>query len=374
MNLLNRFSVAINSKKQKRFKWDSRKCSELKELNLMNHEEIQKFIENEDKYSTYSKCFISNEYLTQITPYTSDNKTYNKCEFEIGLNVEIGNFIERNNFINCIFYLNNSNEIFNILELFHKDALNKIISNNTIIKYSYIEHLAKKHNYNLNKVSNKLLHGISINNIDLSKYILPSNPLFFKNLATNNISSVAFGEVDFRQYDMSDLIFNNIKFSKKTFLSEEMLCNVFKHCILPEIDFTLYNESTYKRFRFSRCIFDNNTIFPENENFFLNCTITECSLPPYNYSRYLINHNTFKGCYFTDDSTLPKTIFTTKYIYKINHIENIPQKHLADCVKFANINNPVLFLKQYVDSLSLPIYALLCKKYNITQIQNNSDI
>lgn len=369
--MFKRFNMDITSTKSIRFKWDSRKCTELKRLNSMHFEEVQTFIENEDKYSKYSKCFISNEYLTQVTQYISDNKTYNKCEFEIGLNFEIGNFIKRNTFNDCIFYLNNSNEIINILEIFYNDAFVKVKSNNLIINGSYIEHLAKKHNYNLNNVSNKLLCGISINNTDLSKCTLPSNPLFFQNLASNTIVSVSFGEVDFRKYDMSDLFFNNIKFSEQTFLSEEMLCNAFRHCILPAIDFTLYNESAYKRFRFSNCIFNNNTIFPKNENFFLDCDIIECILPSYDYSKYLINHNTFKYCTFTDDSTLPDAIFTTEYIYKINHMKHIPKKHLADCVKFAYIYNPTLFLEQYIDSLTLPIYALLCKKYNISEKRIN---
>lgn len=374
MSLFKKFNENLNSKKSIRFKWDSRKSIELKKLNSMHHEEVQKFIEGEDKYLKYSKCFISNEYLTQVTQYISDNKTYNKCEFEIGLNFEIGNFIKRNTFNDCIFYLNNSNEIINILEIFHNDALIKLKANNLIIYDSYIEHLAKKHNYNLNNVSNKLLYGISINNTDLSKYILPSNPLFFKSLATNTISNVSFGDVDFRKYDMSNLFFNNIKFSKNTFLSEEMLCNAFRHCILPAIDFTIYNKSAYSRFRFSRCTFNKNTIFPKNENFFLDCAITACQLPSYNYSKYLINHITFKDCTFTDDSTLPDAIFTTEYIYKVNHIYNIPKKHLADCVKFAYIYNPTLFLEKYIDSLTLPIYALLCKKYNITEKRANNNI
>ena len=367
MGLFQIFNENINSKNSTRLRWDSRQCSELKRLHLMTHAEIQNFIESEDKYSIYYKCFISNEYLIHIHQYSSHNKTYNKCEFEIDTNTEIGYFLSNNTFNNCVFYFNNSNSLVNILELFHKDVLSKISDNNIIIKNSYIEHLAQQYNYNLDKVSNKLLCGISINNIDLSKYTLPSNPLFFQHIATKDMFNVTFGEVDFRKYDMSNLVFNNITFSSNTFLSEEMLCNTFNNCILPSIDFTLYNESLYKRFRFFKCTFTDNTIFPNNEDFFINCTITECVLPTCNYSKYLINHNTFKNCYFTNDSTLPDAIFTSKYIYKINYIQHIPQKHLANCVKFAYIYNPILFLEQYIDLLNLPTYALLCKKYNIIQ-------
>ena len=96
-------------------------------------------------------------------------------------------FIWNKAFTNCVFYFNNSNSLFNILELFHKDVLSKISDNNIIIKNSYIEHLAQQYNYNLDKVSNKLLCGISINNTDLSKYTLPSNPLFFQHIATKDM-------------------------------------------------------------------------------------------------------------------------------------------------------------------------------------------
>lgn len=367
MKLLDNFNVKSVQIGPVCYKWDSRDCPDINNIESLSTETISSLIQKYNKYVKFSKCFITSKYLNQINQYLDSNKHYYKCEFEFFFNQSMLFFLKHNTFKQCTFYISNYKDFIAILQKTDNNILNSIKANNFIIKNSYIEYLSPKYNFDLGKIPNKLINGISINNSDLSKCTLPKDHLFFQKLDTNTLYNIIFGNVDFKFYDIHGISFSCIDFGESILSTDTTLNSTFIDCILPPIDFNLYDKNP--NFTFIGCTFNNNTIFPKNKNFFLDCSIYKCNLPNYDYSEYLVKESTFKHCKFDNEATLPKDVFNSKNIQIINHIDKLPIKHLEDCVKFAHIDNPNLFIDTYSEYLPLHLLALLHIKYNLNNIK-----
>lgn len=360
-------NITINSKNQSSTlnNWDSRNTCIRDDLDKTEVTIIQDLFHTFDCYTTYKNCFLNNIFLSEISIYLMNEKTFVNCEFEICNILQCSNLILDSEFKNCIFYISDydSNSIF----FETKPALKaKLYSNNNIVyKNSYIEYLAEKHKNNLNKAKKDNLRGICLNYSDLSKCKLPNDNKFFKDLADKNIHHLTLPDIDLNDYDLSNISLSHIKFSKNSILSVEAMKNGILNSNLPKIDFTKIDSSHYNLLRFYNCIFDEDTVFPKDLDFFKKCIIRNSTLPTYDYSNYNINKNTFYQCSFSDKSKIPEAFFTTEYIECIEKIENIPSNYLEKIIIFSQLKKPTDFYKKYTNKLSAKATFILSRKYNL---------
>lgn len=365
MSILNKINKKLHSKDKVLTNWDSRERCTFRYLDTELVTTVQSFIEQQDSYTTYSKCFLNHVFTTEIAICFQRNKNYIKCEFEILDLFKFSKLAKYSNFKDCIFYISNyenNSSIFNL----ENELFSVLYSNgNKVIEHSYIEDLALKYNNDLSKLAPSLSKGISINYSDLSHCKLPKDRYFFTNLADRDIHDVSFSEINFNEYETGICRFSSIKFSKYSVLSESVLAQGLSGCELPIIDFNLYNPERYSTWRFSDCIFVDGTVFPEYKNFFLECTIRSCFLPEFDFTNYEVNDKCFYNCHFTANSKLPKSIFTSQYIHILNNIKKIPNEHLDSYIKFGEIPSPKEFLSMYKDVLSHTSTFWVCKKYNL---------
>lgn len=345
--------------------WDSREICSISELNTTDVNIVQHFIEIHDDYKTYKNCFLNNVFLSEIAICFCKKKEFINCEFEITNLLHCSSFLIDCDFKDCTFYIADYDR--NSVSFNLKTTLkNKLYSNNNIVyKKSYIEYLADKYKLDLNKAPKKLLTGISLNYSDLSKCILPNDKNFFRNLSDSEVHNLNLPKINLNNYDTSKTRFSNIVFTDDSVLSVEAMKTGIFSSFLPKINFKDINKDYNNFLRFYNCTFSENTIFPEDKDFFTRCTIRNCIMPTFDYSKYKIYGDTFYRCTFTEESKLPEDFFTSKYIKNIENIEKVPSSYLDKIVIISEFEKPKDFYNKYSKLLSKESKFIFCKKYNL---------
>ena len=363
------FLDKIANNEEKLVKWDSRVLCRESILNSMFTGDVQEFISKQDSYSMYYNCFLNNMFNTEIATCFSKKKTFIKCEFEIVNFFQAASFFRFNEFKNCTFYIANQSENNTVYQLYPelKDTFEN--NCNTVIYEPYIIYLSKKYSNNLNKVPQQLLNGISLAYADLSNCILPKDENFFENLSSKTIKYCKFDNVDFRSYKLLNSIFTNCIFNSKCIISKEMMHLSLYKCTLPIINFNAYDIDNSMSLSFIGCSFQDGTIFPKDEDFFLRCSVQESTLPVYDYSDYRIvsskHSNIFSDCIFKEGSKLPKDLFKSENISILKKIKEVPSEYLDCYIRYNLVKDPYEFLELHHNKLSDTSFMILCKKYNL---------
>lgn len=364
------FLDKIIKNNEKLIKWDSRiSCTE-NILNSMFTEDIQEFIKKQDSYPVYYNCFLNDIFITKIGYCFQEKKSFIKCEFELVNLFETASFFEYNDFQNCTFYISNKQHLDNVFRLspFIRDIFNNHC--NKVIFKPYIAHLSNKYSKNLNKIPQHLLNGVSLSYADLSDCILPKDENFFKNLSSNSIACCKFANVDFTNYNLQNTTFKDCVFSSNCTISKDMMFSKLFNCTLPIINFNNYKLDYSPNISFIGCSFADGTIFPKDEDFFINCSVEFATLPVYDYSNFKVNmkknQNIFSNCTFKEGSKLPKDFFKSENISILKKLKEVPSEYLDCYIRYNLITDPYKFLELHHHKLSDISFIILCNKYNLT--------
>lgn len=355
---------------EKLTKWDSRIMCRENIFNELFIEDIQDFIDKQDKYTVYQNCFLNNIFNSKVASCFIRKKLFLKCKFEIENISHSILLLQENDFTGCTFYIANKSELSSAIQL-HPEIKEIFESNNNVvIEEPYIVYLSKKYSNNLNNVPSNLLTGISLNYADLTKCILPNDKDFFKNLSSNIITFAKFDNVNFKEYNMSLASFRECVFSSKCTISEEMMLIRLCNCTLPAINFNNYNLDKNRYLGFVNCSLQEGTVFPKDENFFLYFSVEGASLPAYDYSSYTVDlkkqPDIFSNCSFKEGSKLPNDLFKSENISVLKKLKEVPSEYLDCYIRYNLIKDPYEFLEEHHRKLSDDSFMILCKKYNLT--------
>ena len=343
--------------------WDARQKYNPQTYLESTPEMFQELLEYHEKVLTYKKCFITEQFVTDVLLYVETPKLFLKCTFEINNITNYYMLIKDNRFINCTFYLNRTKANLNLLYINSRIYDRVFEASNKLIENSFIHSLCKKYKNNLAKANPSEFYGIHIDNYDFSDTILPQNKDFFLRLGKNSINGVTFPKLDFTKYDLYNNKFLNVTFNPDCTLHKNMYMGNLNNCILPIIDFRTLPEKNYHLLNFQGCTFHNNTVFPSQKDFFTKATVSECLLPNLDYSEYLINKNSFNNCKFSSEATLPKDIFKPENIHILTSLSSIPHKHIFQYLMYSNIIPTDEELNTYKHILSPTQMAIIYKKF-----------
>ena len=297
---------------------DSQKDFTQKQLDNLTSEDVISEIKRIESSDGIYNSFLHNTYIKEILSYTSRQIMFVNCTFDLDVNTIYDyHCVERHKFINCKIYVRGHSDVVEYNPQSHIDSGAEWIFTNYIT--TLFKRDNKKQNYNM----------LSLDNLNLEDISLPNNPNLFLNLERRVISNSTFSNIDFSKYNTSNIKFKNCTFKENTILSDDMLNGNLKFCCLPPIKFS--SNSTYN---IENCTIHKDSLFPDDEDFFLKSTFKACVLPETDYSKYRITKDSFKECTFHEKAVLPYLFYDEKNKETLYKIKKIPARSLTHILRY----------------------------------------
>lgn len=329
---------------------DSREFLNKNILSFITAKEIQTQIDNLNNAKQIKNSFFHNTYIKEILVYIDKPLEFHNCEFDIIITNPLEmNFFKHHSFKNCVLYY--STTLFNTTDSTIFEDIIKAggCTGIKLINKPYAYSILKKKNRN-----NEDFRMLHIDNCDLSNFNLPKDKNFFKNLANNKIENVKFPKLNLEDYDISNIHYINCEFESNSIIPHKYLNTNFKNCILPIIHF-----KSNINYKIESCSLHEESSFPKDENFFINSSFKECTMPKKDYSFYKIDKFSFEKCNFHKEAILPKDIFKAENSNILLTLSNIPDNVIGKIAQYTYIKEKDTFLNKYNHILSIEERFLL---------------
>ena len=151
---------------------------------------------------------------------------------------------------------------------------------------------------------------------DLSKIRFPKDKDFFKNIRGGEIRNVVMPILDYSIYNFEDIIFETVEFIDGSDLPKDFFKKINFYASrgieLPSLD---YREFDFLRARLTCHTFGRNSILPYDLFEKISTASAKNSLPPLDFSSFIMTEKAFECFRFHEDSIFPNK----RDFFKVNY-------------------------------------------------------
>ena len=236
---------------------------------IISLNKLSEYLKENRNYYELKKVFLTNREIDLIiTESTLNNKKiilFN-CEIELKniTNKQLRKIFDYIQIKESKLFINKKGAILKELE-------HQITKNNVIYLSDYCDYLLKKTGNDLRNINEKTMKKISLFQKDVRNVYLPNNHNFFQLIRNKEVVNTKLPDIDFNNYNMTDVSFRECKFSDKTIMSKSFFQEIKEKkligCTLPPIEF---EKDFIQNSIFMFVKFHNKTKFPKNVVFFKN--------------------------------------------------------------------------------------------------------